>query len=88
MRFYRKNSHEFQTLCSVGEDTIYIDPATGVAYNEEIAPSTAPAYTYDTAVKSMEDIYGEDVVSVRTLCAFLNLPVEQTVKTMYYKDEQ
>jgi prolyl-tRNA synthetase len=86
--FTEKNSHEFQTLCPVGEDTIYIDPTTGVAYNEEIAPSTAPAYVYDIAMKDMEDIYGEDVVSVRALCTFLHLPVEQTVKTMYYKDEQ
>lgn len=31
-------SHEFQTLCDAGEDTIYIDTATGEAWNSEIAP--------------------------------------------------
>jgi prolyl-tRNA synthetase len=35
----------------------------------------------------LEDIYGENVVSVAKLCEFLKLPVEQTVKTMLYKDE-
>jgi len=29
-------SHEFQTLLANGEDTIYLDRATGVAYNKEV----------------------------------------------------
>lgn len=31
-------SHEFQTLCDAGEDTIYIDTVTGEAWNSEVAP--------------------------------------------------
>ncbi len=33
---FSKYSHEFQTICDAGEDTIYIDKATGVAVNEEV----------------------------------------------------
>ena len=31
-------SHEFQTICDAGEDTICIDTETGIAYNKEVAP--------------------------------------------------
>lgn len=31
-------SHEFQTICDSGEDTIYIDNTTGEAWNSEVAP--------------------------------------------------
>ncbi len=31
-------SHEFQTICDSGEDTIYVDNTTGDTWNSEIAP--------------------------------------------------
>lgn len=31
-------SHEFQTICDAGEDTICIDTETGIVYNKEVAP--------------------------------------------------
>lgn len=33
---FSKYSHEFQTVCDAGEDTIYIDEAKGVAVNQEV----------------------------------------------------
>lgn len=33
---FAKYSHEFQTISDAGEDTIYVDEATGVAVNEEV----------------------------------------------------
>jgi len=33
---FSKYSHEFQTVCDAGEDTIYIDEAKGIAVNEEV----------------------------------------------------
>lgn len=86
--FTEKFSHEFQVVCDAGEDTLYIDPQTGIAYNEEIAPSTTPSFAYSDQFWVIEDIYWENVVSVTKLCEFLNLPIEQTVKTMLYKDEK
>lgn len=33
---FAKYSHEFQTISDAGEDTIYVDEATGIAINEEV----------------------------------------------------
>ncbi len=33
---FAKYSHEFQTISSVGEDTIYVDEETGIALNKEV----------------------------------------------------
>jgi len=33
---FSKFSHEFQTVCDIGEDTIYIDKAKRVAVNKEV----------------------------------------------------
>lgn len=33
---FSKYSHEFQTITAVGEDTIYVDEASGVAVNKEV----------------------------------------------------
>jgi len=33
---FSKYSHEFQTITSVGEDTIYIDEKSGLAFNKEV----------------------------------------------------
>ena len=33
---FSKYSHEFQTVCDAGEDTIYIDKEKGIAVNEEV----------------------------------------------------
>lgn len=39
--FTKDYSHEFQTRCESGEDTIYLDKETGIAYNKEVAPTGA-----------------------------------------------
>ncbi|HSV95087.1 MAG TPA: aminoacyl--tRNA ligase-related protein [Spirochaetia bacterium] len=39
--FTRDYSHEFQTRCETGEDTIYLDKTTGIAYNKEVMPEGA-----------------------------------------------
>lgn len=39
--FTRDYSHEFQTRCETGEDTIYLDKTTGIAYNKEVKPEGA-----------------------------------------------
>ncbi len=45
--FTKDYSHEFQTRCESGEDTIYLNKETGVAYNKEVMPKGAdsnPSY--------------------------------------------
>jgi prolyl-tRNA synthetase len=39
--FTKEFSHEFQTRCENGEDTIYLDKKTGIAYNKEVKPEGA-----------------------------------------------
>ncbi len=39
--FTKDYSHEFQTRCENGEDTIYLNKTTGVAYNKEVKPEGA-----------------------------------------------
>src|SRR3990167_790351 len=39
--FTRDYSHEFQTRCENGEDTIYLNKETGIAYNKEVMPEDA-----------------------------------------------
>jgi len=39
--FTKDYSHEFQTKIDSGEDTIYLDKETGIAYNKEVAPEDA-----------------------------------------------
>ena len=39
--FTKDYSHEFQTRCEAGEDTVYLDKQTGIAYNAEVAPADA-----------------------------------------------
>jgi len=39
--FTKEFSHEFQTRCETGEDTIYLDKKTGIAYNKEVKPEGA-----------------------------------------------
>lgn len=80
-------SHEFQTFCDIGEDVLFLDETTNTYYNREVAPSKAPEYQYDTQMKEREDVYGENIVSVEKLVDFLNIPIETTVKTLLYKDE-
>lgn len=43
--FTKDYSHEFQTRCESGEDTIYLDKTTGVAYNKEVKPEGADTNT-------------------------------------------
>ncbi len=35
--FTKEYSHEFNTICETGEDTIYLDESTGEYYNKEVA---------------------------------------------------
>lgn len=39
--FTKDYSHEFQTRCETGEDTIYRDLQTNICYNKEVAPEHA-----------------------------------------------
>ncbi|MFO7953999.1 proline--tRNA ligase [Thioalkalivibrio sp.] len=73
-------SHEFHVLASSGEDAIAFSPA-GFAANVELAPCPKPAPA-PTPGAAMEKIATPDVHTIEELATFLDIPTEQTVKTL------
>lgn len=82
---FTQYSHEFQTICDAGEDKIYKIPSTGQAFNEEVAPSRAPAVegtSTEQAGLTMLDEAG--LIGVEAIAAKLGVPATLTTKTMLY----
>lgn len=86
--FTERFSDEFQTLSSVGEDTLFKVPGTDEYFNEEVAPSQAPvAKVTSEEMLPMEDVEGVGLIGVAPLAEFLNISIDQTTKTMLYVTE-
>ncbi len=72
---FSKYSHEYQTVCETGEDTIFHVANKDLTFNKEIAPSKAPVFdNSDEVEKPMEDIKGEGLIGVEPLAKFLKNP--------------
>lgn len=82
--FTKDYSHEFQTKCESGEDTIFFDEVSETYYNKEVAPSQAPQVNEEVAQLAMQEILTQDLTTVASLIDFLKIPVEKCVKTMIY----
>lgn len=81
-------SHEFQTRCETGEDTVFHVKSKKLSYNKEIAPAEAPPVTYkDEKMLPMEDVHGENIIGVEDLAEFLKIPVEKTTKTLFFETD-
>ena len=83
--FTQDYSHEFQTICETGEDTLFFVESTGIYYNREVAPSEAPKIESNEKILPREEIEGKGIKGVDELAKFLNIPVEKTTKTMIYE---
>ncbi|OGG01902.1 proline--tRNA ligase [Candidatus Gottesmanbacteria bacterium RBG_16_52_11] len=84
--FTKDYSHEFQTRCDTGEDTVFRVPSSEVAFNREVAPAKAPPVTYrDTDMLPRKDVEGKGIIGVDELARFLKIPVEKTTKTLIFK---
>ncbi len=81
---FSQYSHEFQTLNEVGEDKVFYDTKQNIYYNQEIAPSQAPALESQEPLPS-EDVKGENIIGVQALSEFLGIPEERTTKTLFYE---
>jgi len=72
---FAKFSHEFQTISDVGEDTIYLDRAKGIAVNEEV-------YTDDVLAElglqrgQLEEVKAVEVGNIFTLGTRFSEPLE------------
>lgn len=86
---FSKYSHEYQTICETGEDTIFSVPSKNLTFNKEIAPSKAPVFdNSNEEEKPMENVKGEGLIGVEPLAEFLKIPVEKTTKTILFENEK
>lgn len=86
--FTKDYSHEFQTRCETGEDTIFYAAGAQIAFNIEVAPSQAP--TIDESAEEMkprEDVTGKGIIGVEELAEYLNIPVAKTTKTLLFETD-
>ena len=82
-------SHEFQTICDSGEDTIFYIKSKDIYYNREVAPSQAPKVTdHDKDMLPRQDIEGKGIIGVEELAGYLKIPVEKTTKTLLYETDK
>jgi prolyl-tRNA synthetase len=87
--FTKAHSHEFQTICETGEDTLFFSKEEGVYYNKEIAPAKAPAVKYkDEEMGEKEEVLGEGIIGVEELAKLLNIPIEKTTKTLLFETDE
>src|SRR3989344_304150 len=86
--FTEKYSHEFQTMCETGEDTLFYDEKNNIYYNREVAPVKAPKVTYkDNEMFPREDVEGKGIIGVDELALYLKIPVEKTTKTLLFETD-
>lgn len=79
---FSKYSHEFQLEIEVGEDLVFRDPETGIAYNKEIVISQVSPFPYSEKQEALEKHTKKGIIGVDDLCDFLNLKPQQTTKTL------
>ena len=83
-----KNSHEFQTFLSVGEDIIVQD-SSGYSYNLEIASGIPDDKNSNDTELSLEYIDTvADIVNMEKMTAYFKAPAWQMLKTIVYKLEK
>ncbi len=87
--FTENFSHEFQTICDAGEDTLFYSKKTDTYYNREVAPSRAPTLNEnDTEMKPLQDVETKGITGVEELVKHMKVPIEKTVKTMLYENDR
>ena len=76
------SSHEFHVLADSGEDAIAFCPDSDYAANIEMAEALPPEAPRGAADGMMQKVATPAKKTCEEVAAFLNLPVEQTVKTL------
>jgi prolyl-tRNA synthetase len=64
---FSKYSHEFQTVCDAGEDTIYIDESRGLALNKEVYDEAEVYETTGMDKKSLKEAKAVEVGNIFSL---------------------
>ena len=80
-------SHEFQVLAESGEDVIAYSDASDYAANIELAQTLRLQGERRPSEKALEKVSTPDVKTIESLVRFLNVPVEQTLKSIVVEGE-
>lgn len=78
---FTKFSHEFQTICSAGEDTIYLDSERNIAVNEEVIDQAIIEFGI-----SREDLKSTKTAEVGNIFNFGTQKTDEM--ELYYTDEE
>ncbi|WP_416192322.1 proline--tRNA ligase [Neisseria sp. CCUG12390] len=81
-------SHEFQVLAESGEDVIAYSDASDYAANIELAPTLPLSGERATAQARLNKVHTPEVKTIAALVEFLNIPVEQTLKSIVVEGEE
>ncbi|MBS1159113.1 MAG: proline--tRNA ligase [Proteobacteria bacterium] len=81
-------SHEFHVLADSGEDAIAFCPNSDYAANVELAEALAPAVQRAVPGKSMEKIHTPGKMACADVAKFLNVSLEQIVKSIAVVSEK
>ncbi|MGH8763678.1 MAG: proline--tRNA ligase [Nitrosospira sp.] len=76
------SSHEFHVLAESGEDAIVFCPDSDYAANIEMAGSPQPIKAREAADGVMRKVKTAGIKTCQEVAAALNIPIEQTVKTL------
>ena len=80
-------SHEFQVLADSGEDVIAYSDASDYAANVELAQTLPLSGSRATPAQALAKIHTPNVKTIAQLVEFLNIPVEQTLKSIVVEGE-
>jgi prolyl-tRNA synthetase len=79
-------SHEFMALSPYGEDIVLICPECGYADNREVATFERDAPTGEAPLP-MEEVETPSTTTIQALADFLNIPLANTAKAVFYKGD-
>lgn len=75
-------SHEFHVLADSGEDAIAFSTQSEFAANVELAEALAPSGERPVASQTLSEVATPKARTIDEVCALLNIPPTQTVKTL------
>lgn len=81
-------SHEFQVLAESGEDVIAYSDASDYAANVELATTLPLNGQRQSATQSLTKLHTPNVRSIEQLVEYLQVPTEQTLKSLVVEGEE
>ncbi|WP_217125945.1 proline--tRNA ligase [Hydrogenophilus thiooxidans] len=80
-------SHEFHVIAETGEDTIAYCPTSDYAANVELAEALPPPGERPAPTAPLTEVATPGVKTIAELVAFLNVPIERTVKAVVVESD-